>query len=529
MANPRGKSARHLRSHSNMGCDALALGQALIGTKGSSKSKGKEESDDNEGIGAKENTIEECDEEDDNDDRATGISPIDTADKSRPEPSLVAIKETETLDPTLLKEERVHDPVEKVTYRERLGGFLHPRDMRKLVNPFSASNEPELIVRRHAMLLNFDPLRAIVLRDRLLVLVPDGADSILVELEKRVRGGSNADGDGLSKSEGYGSTASFEETSSQKGNNNIVKNVFSSIKSSVHKTVEKAKRASGSNDSDIVGILPEDVSKTLDKSTNSESDVSVQTLEENDFDMLVENEWEELEGRDWIDLPFELLCVDAVLHCVVTILADDVFDLQLGANSIINELVTSKNDFGDLAQELLRQMKNSIKEMTSRVKGFCRALDVVLEDYEDMALMNLSRLISCPERFIQPVSQAILDEESDEPELILEAHLQKGNTLTNALTLVGGQLSTTEDFAVRKSDTIRNRLLYINMMISILSLTVGLGSFVGSLFGMNVTNGYEDSPDAFVILIVCTILGAIAVITILVVVLRKLGALPNLV
>ena len=63
--------------------------------------------------------------------------------------------------------------------------------MRRLVTPFSSSNEPQLIVRRHVMLLNFDPLRAIVLRDRLLVLVPDGADSILIALEQRVRGGVN--------------------------------------------------------------------------------------------------------------------------------------------------------------------------------------------------------------------------------------------------------------------------------------------------------------------------------------------------
>ena len=39
------------------------------------------------------------------------------------------------------------------------------------------------------MLLNFDPLRAIVLRDRLLVLVPDGADSILISLERKLKGG----------------------------------------------------------------------------------------------------------------------------------------------------------------------------------------------------------------------------------------------------------------------------------------------------------------------------------------------------
>lgn len=43
--------------------------------------------------------------------------------------------------------------------RERLGGYLHPRDMRRLVTPFSSSNEPQLMVRRHVILLNFDPLR----------------------------------------------------------------------------------------------------------------------------------------------------------------------------------------------------------------------------------------------------------------------------------------------------------------------------------------------------------------------------------
>ncbi len=91
-------------------------------------------------------------------------------------------------------EQQPHPPTAAtaaVTYRERLGGYLHPRDMRRLVTPFSTSNEPELIVRRHVMLLNFDPLRAIILRDRLLTLVPDGADSLLVLLEQRVRGGSD--------------------------------------------------------------------------------------------------------------------------------------------------------------------------------------------------------------------------------------------------------------------------------------------------------------------------------------------------
>jgi hypothetical protein len=45
--------------------------------------------------------------------------------------------------------------------------------------------------------------------------------------------------------------------------------------------------------------------------------------------------------------------------------------------------------------------------------------------------MNLSRMVSHPERFIQPVPQRVLDEESDEPELILDANLQIALTLLN--------------------------------------------------------------------------------------------------
>lgn len=383
-----------------------------------------------------------------------------------------------------------------VTYRERLGGFLHPRDMRKLVTPFSASNEPEVIVRRHAILLNFDPLRAIILRDRLLVLVPDGADSILVQLEKRVRGSAEINNmtrveskDDLSTPSSYSST----------------------LKSFIQNQTKDNTIAESTDDASY-----------QEDSSEAEADQAF-------INAFVDDEWEELEAKDWIDLPFELQSVDAVLHCVCTILGDDVIDLQWEANNMIQDLLKSRADVGDHTLEVLRTMKNSVKEMTSRVNGFRRALDVVLEDYEDMALMNLSRLLTHPERFVQPVPQSVLDEESDEPELILEAHLQRGHTLTNALSLVQGQINTTEDFAVRKSDTVRNRLLYINLMISILSLAVTLASVVGSMFGMNVINHFEDIPSAFRNIILSTIGGVIFFIGFIIFCIKRMGALPHLI
>ena len=384
------------------------------------------------------------------------------------------------------EEEENNNPV---TWRERLGGYLHPRDMRKLVTPFSASNEPELIVRRHAMLLNFDPLRAIILRDRLIVLVPDGADSILVQLERHIRGETHALFDDR------------EENNYERSNSS---NTLSKMASGVQ----------AENDADSNAVL------TIDQTI---------ALEEDELfaDAMIDDEWAELEGREWINLPFELQSVDAVLTNVSSILADDVLDLQLGASSVITDLVQLNADVGDSAQDTLRTMKNSVSEMTSRVNGFNRAIDTLLGDYEDMALMNLSRLLTHPEKFVQPVPQGVLEEESDEPELILEAHLQRGQTLVNALSLVQNQISSTEDFAVRKSDAIRNRLLYINMLISIMSLAVAVGSFIGSIFGMNVINFYEDSENAFSIIVWSTVGGLAISVALVLFTLRRFGALPN--
>lgn len=64
---------------------------------------------------------------------------------------------------------------------------VHARDIRKLDTAFSASNEPSIELRNQAVLMNADPVRAIILRDGCLVFVPDGADSLLSILRESFR------------------------------------------------------------------------------------------------------------------------------------------------------------------------------------------------------------------------------------------------------------------------------------------------------------------------------------------------------
>lgn len=261
-------------------------------------------------------------------------------------------------------------------HHERLGAHLHPRDMRRLVTPFSLSNEPELIVRRHVMLLNFDPLRAIILRDRLLILVPDGADSLLETIEKRVRGGAaGVENDIFGESPNGGPVSSIKEPAEH----------------------EPFLRKDG--------LTPANASDTASDEFQSED--------------LERDEFEELRRRTWINLPFELQCVDAVLNGVTELLAIQASDIQKDALSSMEYLLRPGTGVGTFAQEMLRSAKTNVHGMATRVNGFVRALTQVLNEDEDMALMNLARLISHPERFVHPVSAQVLEEESDEPELIL--------------------------------------------------------------------------------------------------------------
>jgi magnesium transporter len=511
------------------------------------------------------------------------VGPTDDSDEkpvtfeAGPHPTIPA---TNTGSPRHVPEEVKTEREGEVTYRERLGGYLHPRDMRRLVTPFSASNQPELIVRRHAILLNFDPLRAIILRDRLLVLVPEGADSILMRLEQRVRGGMDntemlffgePSEEELTE---YGKSFPWKKrvasaTTALVGK--VMKTSVSSgsldygsidqaLKDSLHtgtKQVDKSsktrismpktsltKQVSGSSSKGTdegwsshnkkgkkrgkpgINIIPE-ISSTKKVPGPVSNDASDAISKTPFFDHGAE--WEEMKSRDWIDLPFELQCVDAVLHVVGGILSDDTYLLQQAALAYIHDLLTGRR--GALSDDpllIIRHLKDSIREMGSRLRGFVQSIERVLGEDEDMALMNLSRLLSHPDRFIKPVSPQILEEESDEPELILEAGMQTGLTLTNALHLVQGQIDTASELVDQKLDSTRNKILFANMIISVFSLCVTSASLVGSLFGMNLHNGLEDDGNAFKQVTVGTVCGAFVMSGCIMAALVYSGTIPRI-
>lgn len=350
------------------------------------------------------------------------------------------------------------------TIPKLLGSNLHPRDMRRLVTPFSASNEPELIVRRHVMVFNFDPLRAIITRDRLLVLVPTGADSILKQLEERIVGS------GIEYQD-------YDDYDAIKENENY-----------------QDKDASDQN------AETTDETTTIDDPSDDDDDWSQMMLME-------------MDQRK--DLTFELLCVNACLSLVFQMLADDTEELQEKGLKYVQTHIIGDNKQKQTqlrpedALAVIRNLKNAVKVMQARVKGLVHSINRILNEDEDMALMNVSRLISHPENFVQPVSLEMLEIESDEPELVLESNLHNALTLSNALDLIEGQVDTASDLIDARMDAARNKFLLASLCLSIASLSLTALTCVGGIFGMNLKSGIEEESGKFILITYGSIAGSV--------------------
>ena len=470
----------------------------------------------------------------------TGTSPTEEIQATSPELRRRVAFQKRQITWNLKEHRNVAGPppwVQPITYRERLGGYLHPRDMRRLVTPFSGSNEPELIVRRHVILLNFDPLRAIVLRDRLLILVPDGADSILETLAKRIKGGMTEMEASVFGDEHIGH-APHTDVNMNEVAHKIADVIASHSGVVANPLVTQSNDPNGSDpltsNSTSLRKSKKDGKKRLQTIANFEKYISDDEGDNGDevtapFDPFDNDEWDDLKGKGWIDLPFELQSVDAVLHTVSAMLTEEANNLEQYAYGEIDEILhRSSSAAGEHGHDILRNVKGEISEMCGRCQGFIRAINIVLDDDEDLALMNLSRLITHPERFIQPVSEEILHEESDEPELILEAYLQQSLSNVNALDLLRNQIATTEALVNMKLDTVRNRLLYINTVVSVATLAVTCAALVGSLMGMNLYSGLEDSPTAFGQVVIGTLVGMVVMFIALIFLFSRAGSLPRL-
>jgi len=181
-------------------------------------------------------------------------------------------------------------------------------------------------------------------------------------------------------------------------------------------------------------------------------------------------------GYEKMFLPFEFRALEGFIIFVTTVLE---FDFLRVSEEV-------KKSIGDprsmLTTTVLEDMRIDKQKLSHFISRACKVHDVIthlLEDDEDMANLYLTEKHRSPW-----VIRDSLDHE--EAEMILESYLQIMDDLTTKAKLLDHEIDDTEDLVSIHLDTLRNRLIMMQMLLSVIGLGVALGSLVAGMFGMNL-------------------------------------------
>ncbi|ETO78669.1 hypothetical protein F444_06455 [Phytophthora nicotianae P1976] len=261
---------------------------------------------------------------------------------------------------------------------------VHARDIRRMVNAFSSTNEPSIEIRKQAIFFSADPLRAIVLRDTCLVYVPDGADSML----------------------------------------SMLKHYF------------------------VVNTRDDDGS------------------------------------------PYEFRALEALLATLARYFRAQYDQLSPAIVSDLEHLVQGNLNSREL--ERLREFKNTMNEFESQVDGVRRVLMELLDNEEDLRLLYLTKIYENPD-----LLSDLYSFDSEEAEVLIENYLQDIFSTRTTAELLQHWITNTESLVTLKFDSKRNYLLKAQLIFSLLSVNIAVGTLVSGMFGMNLASGVDTADYWF--------------------------------
>ncbi|KAJ5291904.1 Magnesium transporter MRS2/LPE10 [Penicillium angulare] len=185
-------------------------------------------------------------------------------------------------------------------------------------------------------------------------------------------------------------------------------------------------------------------------------------------------------------LPFELRVLDAALASVTAILEAEHLILQ---GEVENRLrVSAKEDLAHLTLVELLERGKRVATIEQRARQFRSALQELLNNDEDMALMYLSdRQAGKP--------HAIADHQ--EVEYLLEAYYKNADAIAEAAGALVGEVNRTARATESMLDVRRNQIMVFEAQLEIWMLGLATSTFVAGLIGMNVVNYMEETPFAF--------------------------------
>lgn len=184
---------------------------------------------------------------------------------------------------------------------------------------------------------------------------------------------------------------------------------------------------------------------------------------------------------------FELRSLESLLIATIEHLEADFDRLQPEISDLLERLVFDQSAHNLL---LLKDLSDKLESFEADAATVQSALSEILNNDEDMAQMYLTNAFN-------GVKQAVSDH--TDVETLLESFVQQVTELDNRVQQLKNRISNIEEYMRIHFDSQRNKLMRFNLISSLATLSFGAGAMGASLFGMNLPNGFEHDPRAFLI------------------------------
>lgn len=216
-------------------------------------------------------------------------------------------------------------------------------------------------------------------------------------------------------------------------------------------------------------------------------------------------------GDDEHPLPFEHLVLDAVLRedwvrkqerfarlLVQTSLALAVRDPGSSSRRGLGLLALGADRHAEAREHALYQLitlSENLDSLQVEVRRAQACLDGLLQNDEDMAALYLSH------RQAEGVARAT--EQHQEVELLLEGYGTQLMDLSDRIIALQGSVRVHRTLEELKLRNERNRIMRVDLLLSMGGISLTISAVVGGFFGMNLTSGVEDVPGLFWVVGAC--------------------------
>ena len=404
---------------------------------------------------------------------------------------------------------------------------LRLRDIRVLF-PDSTSSDPCFVVRMLSSIVNLRTVRALILPDRLLVVIPSGADEIIHMIRSKMEELSQGIADSNLDLEKFREPEEEEEIGTLQDHEDHPFIIFEESKPtkglSETDTNPYDEKEPLSTREDKDNLLDNELAQSKRRRESITTALSVlrkEAISNSDKDPVSKKIKPIVESKEVTivedDANFELHATETVLWTALKLLEREYNSLK---PKILKITKFARTDHSETTLEILRQVRVLTNRLLADSESQVEALTELTENDRDMALLMFSRVLKYPERYREgePESVWILDHE--DVEMLLDSYIQRFDSVINEIRFFIEELELSESNIAVGLDISRNRLLKMNVTVSSVTALSGVGAFIAGIFGMNLNSGIQlvSDPPIFWIVAGISFFGVIIGIVIMIII-----------